>query len=376
MFSVGYVANIVRIRSPCINTIVKTATNSYYRPLPCPASLALSCLSTSSTSSWITSPTGFVTECLTFSGSSWLSICQDTSLALRPKVNAGQSMGGFVPVRGYMRKKTIKVPPTKVLEFNSGDIDTSLPSLDLEQPRLRFENVKELETASGTVKKLFSLQYSGRREMRDKQVSDVIEKIRVKGGLTQDLETNIAMYTVLIRNQMEHCYKFRKDKMSKMWCVGRIRNRKRMLMELRELDYNNFQWLLKELQISYEPPNEYSKFKESKRAKRKRLAREQAIAIRKAKMEDYRQKLEKEKVAFVEFKEKELSDIIEQMKELGMSEKPSLSDMLKELDPVKYPSKNPPNHPRRWYRLNHKFDLHEEKMRLEKAKQPPVNQIQ
>ena len=149
-----------------------------------------------------------------------------------------------------------------------------------------------------------------------------------------------------------------------------------MLTHLRELDYDNFKWLLEELKIEYTPPDEYAKFKDSKRSRRIKAAREQAFAIRREKLEEYRKKLKKEKVNFLEIKGKEMANIEDQMEQLGLSCGDSLLDRLRQLDPVKYPSKNPPTHSRRWYRLKHKFDMHEEKMKLERAKQTPVNQIQ
>ena len=96
------------------------------------------------------------------------------------------------------------------------------------------------------------------------------------------------------------------------------------------MDYDKFLWLLEELKIQYIPQPQYNR-KESKRARRIRLACEEGLALKKAKMQAYQQKLTEEKLRFMEFKEKEMADIERQLKELGIPEMKSLDKTIKDL---------------------------------------------
>lgn len=266
--------------------------------------------------------------------------------------------------RFYNRRKTVKIPPTKPLSFDySGDLDYSLPPLDLDSPKLGFENSKELLEATEVVKKIYSLGFGDGQDLLKKRISDVMEKLKLHPADVKSLEVRIALQTVIIRNQIKHCLAFRKDKVGKAQLVERIQARTRNLRNLRQLDHAKFIWILDQLNIKYTPKPQYNR-KLSKRATRKKAAREAAKAVRKAKLEAFRQKLEEEKVVFAEYKNKELARIAEELKELGAPEGASLLDSLAAVNIEVPVNKKEPFVSRRQLLLEKKFKLYAHRAKI------------
>ena len=151
--------------------------------------------------------------------------------------------------------------------------------------------------------------------------------------------------------------------MSKSQLVERIQARKRNLRNLRQLDHAKFIWMLDQLSIKYTPTKQYH-HKLSKRATRKKAARDAAKVVRKAKLEAFRAKLEEEKVVFAEYKKKELAMIADELKELGAPEGASLLDSLAAVN-VEIPvDKKEPFVSRRSLLLQKKFALYAHRAKI------------
>lgn len=153
------------------------------------------------------------------------------------------------------------------------------------------------------------------------------------------------------------------DKVSKAQLIERIHARTRNLKNLRQLDHAKFIWILDQLSIKYTPKPQYNR-KLSKRATRKKAARDAAKAVRKAKLEAFRLKLEEEKVVFAEYKKKELAKIAEELKELGAPEGSSLLESLAAVNIEVPVDKKEPFVSRRSLLLQKKFKLYAHRAKI------------
>ena len=151
--------------------------------------------------------------------------------------------------------------------------------------------------------------------------------------------------------------------MSKAQLIERIQARTRNLRNLRQLDHAKFILILAQLNIKYTPKPQYNR-KLSKRATRKKAARDAASAVRKAKLEAFRQKLEEEKVVFAEYKKKELARIADELKELGAPEGASLLDSLAAVNIDVPVNKKEPFVSRRRLLLEKKFKLYAHRAKI------------
>ena len=124
-------------------------------------------------------------------------------------------------------------------------------------------------------------------------------------------------------------YFFFKDKLSIGSLKKRIELRNEDLKKLLEIDSEKFGWLTEKLKIKYTLPTKYDKFLNlPKRAERKRVARDAAIALVKQKSLTLQKKLEEELVRFNKYKEQQLSKIKADLKELGIEEVPLTSNCI------------------------------------------------
>ncbi|KAL5009824.1 hypothetical protein ScPMuIL_012129 [Solemya velum] len=249
-------------------------------------------------------------------------LCIKTDNSKRNNVFQHSPIGStqnFVPRRTYaqIKLKREKKAPTKPLKFDySGDLVEHQP-LDLQKKLYKFSDIKELEDAPENVQRLCSLQYfDGKERMKHRQY-EMKEQIESVCGPGRHWEKEVAKMTVVIRNMMPHCLQFRKDKRSKSQLIEKIAMRKKMLKYLRRDDYERFIWLLKELKIRYVPSPPYMG-RVTRRAQRKRDARENAIELQNRKIADLMEKFEKEKVEFYKYKTETLKEIEEDIEKYSL----------------------------------------------------------
>ena len=143
--------------------------------------------------------------------------------------------------------------------------------------------------------------------------------------------------------------------------LERIQKRRSWINQLRKRDIKKFDWLLKELKIKYIPYTEFN-FKIGKRALAKKAARDHFLAIKKQKMDEFREKLEQEREAFDKVKDKELQIIESELKLLGIQEIKSLQGTLDALKQGKHMLPQVKKRMRRRERiLAKKFELYKHK---------------
>jgi len=270
--------------------------------------------------------------------------------------------------RHYWNKRAPRSPPTKPLSFDySGDLSSSIGIVNYSQPKLGFESLPEYENADENVKKIVSLNFSNKAEMVDKVISDMIEKIKEHPLDFNSTECHIAKDTVLIRNQIQHCLRYRNDKVAKRFLIERIHHRKKTLKQLRRRDIEKFNWLTSELQLELTPDPTPERMIMSKREKREEAARQASAALINRKNEELRKRLAAEKEAFDEYKEAELADIQKSLQELGINQIESLEQTLVALGAGDLVPKPPPKTSRRRRKLAMLFELHSEEKRQKDA---------
>ncbi|CAJ0574302.1 unnamed protein product, partial [Mesorhabditis spiculigera] len=133
-----------------------------------------------------------------------------------------------------------------------------LPQLDMTAPRPPYTNVDALKDAPESVKKIFSLDFGTRRDLTSEWKRVMIEQVNHHALDNASHEKKIALCTALIRHwSMIVDDIFRKNVRPRKptWLTHRIwlviGQRRRLLRELREIDEEAFQKVIKELKIAY-----------------------------------------------------------------------------------------------------------------------------
>lgn len=146
-----------------------------------------------------------------------------------------------------------KHPPTKHLDYdNSGDLEQSLPVLDLTKPRFGFENSEELKSADEDVQKIFSLEFGNTRARKKYHVEEFLSRTRPRGDYSS-MEARITRLTVDIRSLIGRCLTFRKDKVCKTRLNNKIQTRRKLLRRLRLVNKSEFERICAALKIVYIP---------------------------------------------------------------------------------------------------------------------------
>ncbi|XP_071478132.1 small ribosomal subunit protein uS15m-like [Diadema antillarum] len=158
--------------------------------------------------------------------------------------------------------------------------------LDPSQPRLGFEKVKALEDADENVKKIFSLEFGKGVDLHRMRRKLSEDKLRHNPDARDDLGVKIATITEHIRALAPHVEANKKDSVNKVKLLNAIDRRRKMLKYLRKQNYDRFQQVLEELNLSWSPPPEYYR-RQTRRATEKRAVVQEAYKKRKAALEEF-----------------------------------------------------------------------------------------
>jgi len=266
--------------------------------------------------------------------------------------------------RFYNKRKTVKLPYTKPLRMIDNllkcDANLSMAPMDKTQPKLAFEEVGTLESADENVKKIFSLAFGTASDANQKRLDLVVKTVQEHPADVRSYEVKIARQTLQIRNQANHLLQFRKDKIAKVYLNKKIGKRGKTLRILRNTDKEKFDWLCAELDITYTPPLEFRYGKiPSKRAMRRKIAREKFFEIKHQKLQDFQAKLDQTKIEFAEKKAAELALIKEELKAFDITEMSSVDQVIRDLGLGKEHLIAKPRLPSRRQQLLHKkFELY------------------
>lgn len=137
-----------------------------------------------------------------------------------------------------------------------------------------------------------------------------------------------------------------------------------MLGDLKAKDIEKFNWITSALKLKYVERTKFDNRKLSKKGVRKKIARDAAIALQKKKLEEFRKRLEQEKVVFEKYRDNELAKIEAELKELGIGEMTTIRDTLEALNLGDMLPKPEPRVSRRWLLLRKKFELYGERKKI------------
>lgn len=190
--------------------------------------------------------------------------------------------------------------------------------IDRTKPILAVRNSTKLEMADPIVKQLLSIQYGRKKEIWNDERKRLVSAAQRHPDDTRSMQSYIAHLTVDIRQLQEHMRLYRTDRLHKSQLIELIDRRRKMLKYLRTWDYKLFLWVLDQLNIKYQTRCEL--FKKVTRKQRLREEAEQKAAdMEKQKMEDFRQKLEKDREQFESEKATLLHEIEEDEKQFNIT---------------------------------------------------------
>jgi small subunit ribosomal protein S15 len=217
--------------------------------------------------------------------------------------------------RHYGRKVPQKPPKIEHFEY-SGDL-RKLPELEKTTILAKYKGLEPEIEGNEILKKLCSLEFATPGEYAEHRRYLIKERMLQLFGPDCELELQVALLTLRIRQMIPYCIKYRKDKGNKTHLVNLINHRKDLLTHLRETDHERFEWLLRELKIRYVIPRDPEPFKGWKHNLRV-ATKDEAASKQRQKLEELKVKFEAEKKVFFEHKAKVLAQIEEDLKQFGL----------------------------------------------------------
>uniref|UniRef100_A0A2K6EZ59 Small ribosomal subunit protein uS15m n=1 Tax=Propithecus coquereli TaxID=379532 RepID=A0A2K6EZ59_PROCO len=137
-----------------------------------------------------------------------------------------------------------------------------------------YQNIPGIEKVDDVVKRLLSLEMANKKEKLIIKEEQLMKKVVANPEDTRSLEARIVSLTIKIRNYEEHMQKHRKDKAHKRYLLIAIDQRKKMLKNLRNTNYDVFEKTCRELGIEYTFPPLYY------RTAHRRFVTKKALCIR------------------------------------------------------------------------------------------------
>ncbi|XP_022045453.1 28S ribosomal protein S15, mitochondrial [Acanthochromis polyacanthus] len=163
------------------------------------------------------------------------------------------------PVRHYARvAKKRKTGP----ESHLSDLAPTMLKMD-------YAAVPLAQTTDDLVKRILSLELASHSDKLQIKKEQLIAKVQRDEHDRSSVEVQVAILTARIRNYQEHLLKHHKDKANKRRMLMSIDRRKKLLKNLRLVNYDAFEKVCEQLGITYTFPPEYYR-RETRRWKAKK----------------------------------------------------------------------------------------------------------
>lgn len=232
-------------------------------------------------------------------------------------------------VRSFKSELKIKwIRPPKIpciKPEKSGDLK-QFPPVDIKQFPLEFQDSEELKTADELVKRVFSLEFTRRKNRAELVKSNVIDSVKQHELDRSSAESKIAAMTAQIRYLQQVMEDFPRDKRCKVCLKELIDKRKKRLKFLRQWDYKRFEWLLEKLDLVYKPPPSHFHWITRKDSLRK-LTDKHCEDLKQERLAAYKASLEAQQLDFLREKLEKLKWIRREEQECGMESTVSESDI-------------------------------------------------
>ncbi|XP_076008769.1 small ribosomal subunit protein uS15m [Genypterus blacodes] len=154
-------------------------------------------------------------------------------------------------VRHYARAARTRGPARKTVpESQLSDLPPTMLKMD-------FAKVPLAQTTDDVVKRLLSLELASHSDKLQLKKQQLITMVQKNERDRSSAEVKIAILTARIRNYQEHLQKHRKDMANKRRMLMAIDSRKKLLKNLRLVNYDSFENVCEKLGITYTFPPEY-----------------------------------------------------------------------------------------------------------------------
>ncbi|XP_076592427.1 small ribosomal subunit protein uS15m isoform X1 [Chaetodon auriga] len=180
--------------------------------------------------------------CSALSAKPWTS----NSALLGARVSCG-SFAVLPPVRHYAR----------AAKKRRAGSESQLSDLPPTMLKMDYAAVPLAQTTDDIVKRLLSLELANHSEKLRLKTEQLIAKVQRDENDRDSVEVRVAILTAKIRNFREHLQKHHKDKANKRRMLIAIDRRKKLLKNLRLVNYEAFEKVCEQLGITYTFPPEY-----------------------------------------------------------------------------------------------------------------------
>ncbi|XP_076592428.1 small ribosomal subunit protein uS15m isoform X2 [Chaetodon auriga] len=182
--------------------------------------------------------------CSALSAKPWTS--NSALLGARVSCAAG-SFAVLPPVRHYAR----------AAKKRRAGSESQLSDLPPTMLKMDYAAVPLAQTTDDIVKRLLSLELANHSEKLRLKTEQLIAKVQRDENDRDSVEVRVAILTAKIRNFREHLQKHHKDKANKRRMLIAIDRRKKLLKNLRLVNYEAFEKVCEQLGITYTFPPEY-----------------------------------------------------------------------------------------------------------------------
>ncbi|XP_059488073.1 small ribosomal subunit protein uS15m [Neocloeon triangulifer] len=191
----------------------------------------------------------------------------------------------------------------------SGDL-SPLPKIDGEEVFREYaEAGVNLQDMSPEQRKLYTLKFLPAVYQNRTQLQRMLEKVQRHKLDNNSIEAKIALSTARIRRFQQLQETDPRNKRRKVILKEMIDRRRGYLDDLREIDYKRFEWLIEKLEIEYRPKPEDNSRITRKNSIRK-LTEEYCEKVREEKLDELKNKLQREREKF-EVEKKQILEWIE-----------------------------------------------------------------
>jgi len=137
------------------------------------------------------------------------------------------------------------------------DPESQLSDLPPTMLKKEYAAVPLAQTTDDVVQRLLNLELASHSEKLQLKREQLIAKVQMDESDRNSLPVKVAILTVRIRNYQEHLQKHNKDMANKRRMLMAIDRRKKLLKNLRLVNYDAFENVCQQLGLTYTFPPEY-----------------------------------------------------------------------------------------------------------------------
>lgn len=213
--------------------------------------------------------------------------------------------------------------------FTSGDKEVN--KIDKTTVQSKFRGSKELENADDNVRKMCSLEFATKAEVRSELKREYLERVARHSLDLGSLESKIAKLTERIRSLQEHVRSRTSDSIGKVKLKHAVDRRNKLYGHLRQSDYERFEFVLDKLNLEYKRPARFYWY-QTRKGYIRDMTQKYCDDVRIAKLQALKDEYKSQQEAFLKEKAEKMKFIAEEEIALGLRSPDEPSGMADELD--------------------------------------------